>query len=131
MDLKRLRYFITVAEELHFGRAAERLHIVQPALSQGIKLLEAEIGVQLLDRANGPVTLTVPGKVLLVEARRALSQTDRALQMTRAAANGVIGRIEIGFVDHAIWSVLPTILRAFREQYPSVDIGLQEMDAAT
>jgi DNA-binding transcriptional LysR family regulator len=130
MDLKRLRYFVTVAEELHFGRAAERLHIVQPALSQGIKLLEAELGVQLLDRANGPVTLTGPGKVLLVEARRALAQTDRALQMTRAAANGVFGRIEIGFVDHAIWSVLPAVLRAFREQYPSVDIGLHEMDVA-
>jgi DNA-binding transcriptional LysR family regulator len=128
MDIKRLRYFVTVAEDLHFGRAAERLHIVQPALSQGIKQLEAELGVQLLDRSNGPVTLTGPGKVLLVEARRTLSQADRALQMTRAAANGVMGRIEIGFVDHAIWSVLPTILRAFREQFPTVDIGLQEMN---
>ena len=131
MDLRRLRYFTAVAEELHFGRAAERMHVVQSAISQQIKLLEEELGFPLLERSRHSVRLTVPGEIFLPEARDILRRTEEAVQRVRASAGGAVGRLTIGFVDNALWSVLPLILRQFRAQWPAVELSLQPLDRSS
>src|SRR5262249_24470816 len=98
LDVKQLRYFVAVAEELHFGRAAARLHIVQPALSMQIKALEENLGTQLLTRTRQHVALTPTGEVFLGEARRAVEQVERAEAVGRRAVTGEIGRMSIGYV---------------------------------
>ncbi len=128
MELRHLRSFIGVAEQLHFGRAAAQLHIVQSAVSQQILLLEEELGVRLLDRTRHRVALTDAGRVFLPEARKTLVQAEAAARAARAAGVGTVGRLEFGFVDNATWSVLPKILRGFRERYPGVDLQLHEHD---
>jgi len=127
MDLRRLRYFVAVAEELHFGRAAERVHVVQSAISQQIKLLEEEFGFALFERSRNRVTLTVPGEVFLPEARDILRRSEAALHRARASADGTVGRLAIGFVDNVLWSVLPPILRDFRVARPEVELTLRPM----
>jgi DNA-binding transcriptional LysR family regulator len=127
MDLTRMRYFVVLAEELHFGRAALRLNIVQPAISQQTRQLEKELGVRLLDRSSRQVSLTDAGKVFLVEARRVLQQADMARKLARDAAEGVAGELAIGFVDNAIWAVLPGIVREFRARFPLVKLDLKQM----
>jgi DNA-binding transcriptional LysR family regulator len=127
MDLRRLRYFVAVAEELHFGRAAERVHVVQSAISQQIKLLEEEFGFPLFERSSNRVTLTVPGEVFLPEARDILRRAGVALQRARASAEGTVGRLGIGFVDNVLWSVLPPILRDFRAARPEIELSLRPM----
>jgi DNA-binding transcriptional LysR family regulator len=127
MDLRRLRYFVAVAEELHFGRAAERVHVVQSAISQQIKLLEEEFGFALFERSRNRVTLTVPGEVFLPEARDILRRSEAALKRARASADGTVGRLAIGFVDNVLWSVLPPILRDFRIARPEVELTLRPM----
>ncbi|EEP83364.1 HTH-type transcriptional regulator XapR, partial [Burkholderia mallei GB8 horse 4] len=99
MDLKQLRYFVAVAEELHFGRAAKRLFISQPALSFDIRKFEDELGVQLLARTSKSVALTNAGEVLLGEARRLLLQAQEAQRLTIRSASGLAGRLKIGFVN--------------------------------
>ena len=128
MELRRLKCFIAVAECLHFGRAAQRLNIVQSAVSQQIKLLEEELGVKLLKRSRHRVELTEPGRVFLTEARRAVHQTEEAARRARDAGAGKLGRLRLGFVDNALWAVLPPILRTFRDRYPNVDLSLQQLD---
>src|SRR3954452_19517242 len=95
MELRHLRYFVAVAEELHFRRAAERLHIAQPAVSEQIRNLERELGVQLLERTPRSVVLTPPGAVLLEEARRMLRLADDACRATRQAEAGILARVRI------------------------------------
>ena len=92
MELRQLRYFVTVAEELHFGRAAEREHIVQSALSQQVQRLERELGVSLLERSTHHVELTAAGAVFLAEARQILAHADRAAAVARSAADAAAGR---------------------------------------
>jgi len=127
IELRHLRYFIAVAEELHFGRAAERLHMAQPPLSQQIRQLEAELGFQLFHRTRRKVELTEAGHVFLEEARKVLHQMNLAIQTGRQASRGEAGQLTIGFVSSAAYNVLPEVLRHFRNQAPGVTLELQEL----
>jgi DNA-binding transcriptional LysR family regulator len=127
MELRHLRYFIAVAEELHFGRAAERLFMAQPPLSQQIRQLEREMGVTLFKRNNRRVQLTPAGEVFLEEARGILAMVDSAVGKARRAAGGETGWLGIGFVSSVAYDILPTILRQFRERYPEVELVLLEI----
>jgi DNA-binding transcriptional LysR family regulator len=128
MDLRRLRYFVVVAEEQNFSRAAERLHIAQPPLSDQIKRLEGALGVRLFDRSSRGAHLTEAGELLLTEARRLLVQADQTAEMVRRVGEGEVGRLTLGFVPSASNSVLPPVLSRFRERYPDVQLYLQEMN---
>jgi DNA-binding transcriptional LysR family regulator len=128
MDLRRLRYFVAVAEFLHFGRAAQRMHVVQSAISQQIKLLESELGFPLLDRSRSSVKLTEAGRTFLPECRRVLFQADQAVRAARQAAGGRLGTIRVSFIDSALWSLLPPLIRTFRDRYPRVNLELQPRD---
>jgi DNA-binding transcriptional LysR family regulator len=130
MELRHLRYFVAVAEELHVGRAAERLHIVQPALSRQIAALERELDLKLFDRAGGRIMLTEAGIALLEESLLILRRIDSAVAHTKAIARGDLGSLEIGFVGPAMWSVLPAILREYRERFPNVRFHVHETPIA-
>lgn len=126
MEFRHLRYFVAVAEELHFGRAAERLYIVQPALSKQVASLEEELGVRLLNRTKRRVRLTEAGRVFFEEARQILEKAEGAAEAARRAARGQIGRLAIGFIGPATYSILPGVLKAYRERYPDVELALHE-----
>ena len=126
MELRHLKYFVAVAEELHFSRAAERLHVAQPPLSQQIRKLEDELGVRLLERTRRRVQLTDAGRTVLEEARRTLSQADRVLSAARSAAEGSVGFLRVGFSSSAPYTTLPAVLRAFRSRFPGVALSLFE-----
>jgi len=130
MELRHFRYFVAVAEELHFGRAAARLHLAQPPLSRQIHQLEAELGVQLFTRTRRRIQLTPAGAVFLAEARRALAQADQAVAAARRAAQGEHAPLRVGFIGAASYSILPAIVRAFRERCPTVGLTLHEMTTA-
>jgi DNA-binding transcriptional LysR family regulator len=127
MELRHLRYFIAVAEDLHFGRAAERLHIAQSALSQQILSLESELGVSLLHRTKRQVQLTAAGVVFLEDARGIMVQVGQAIERSQRVARGEIGQIRIGFTILSLHSVLPPILQSLRQSHPEVQITLHEM----
>lgn len=129
MDLRQLRYFVAVAEELHFGRAAERAGIAQPPLTQQIQKLERELGCRLLVRGRKTV-LTEPGAVLLEEARTVLRQADRAIENTRRSARGDSGQLTIGVPPSVMLMDLPAVVRKYRERYPSVSFGLRELSTS-
>src|SRR5262249_6692764 len=122
-----MRYFVAVAETLHFGRAAERLHISQPPLSRAIRSLEAALGAELFARTKRRVELTPAGAQLLDEARRTLTQLESAVHQVRAVAAGKQGRLRIGFVSLADYGVLPGLLKAFKAARPGVSLALREM----
>ncbi|MGO9454851.1 MAG: LysR family transcriptional regulator [Candidatus Binataceae bacterium] len=126
MELRHLRYFVAVAEELHFSRAAERPHMAQPPLSQQIRQLEDELGVQLFQRTRRRVQLTDSGRVVLEEARRTLVQADRVVSAAHRAAEGAAGFLRVGFSSSAPYTTLPAILRAFRAQFPGIALNLYE-----
>jgi DNA-binding transcriptional LysR family regulator len=126
IDLRQLRYFVTVAEELHFGRAATRLHMTQPPLSQTIQALEELLGAALFLRSRRAVVLTPAGAALLPEARRMLAQAAELPDLVRRAAAGESGRLSLAFVSSADYSVLPPFLRTYRAEFPQVQIVLQE-----
>ncbi len=131
MELRHLRYFIAVAEELHFSRAAERLHIAQPPLSQQIQQLEAELGVELFHRkTKRQVQLTEAGRVFLQSAYQLLAHLESTIQVTRRTGRGEIGQLRVGFISPAIYSILPIILQEFRQQFPDVELVLQELTTA-
>lgn len=127
MELRHLRSFVAVAEELHFSRAARRLHIEQPALSQQIRQLERELGATLFERTTRRVELTVPGRVLLERARRVLDAVERSVGDTRRAARGELGWLVLGFVDSAAYTLLPPILRELRSRAPDLALELREL----
>jgi LysR family transcriptional regulator, benzoate and cis,cis-muconate-responsive activator of ben and cat genes len=127
IELRHLRYFVAVAEELHFGRAAERLHVTQPGLSQQIQALERALGVALFARTSRRVELTPAGAVLLAEGRRALGQTERALERARRAGRGELGRLTVAAIGSATYDVVPAVLREHRRRYPDVELVLREM----
>ncbi|MBN5480654.1 LysR family transcriptional regulator [Pseudomonas aeruginosa] len=130
MELRHLRYFIAVAEELHFGRAAERLGISQPPLSQQIQALEEEIGARLFERTNRRVELTDAGRLFLDESRQVLAQVDKAVLLARRAHLGKLGELKIGFTSSAPFtSTIPSSIHAFRKAYPDVHLDLQEMSS--
>jgi len=127
VELRHLRYFVAVAEDLHFGRAAERLRIAQPALSRQIQALEEELQVQLLFRNRRRVTITPAGQVFLERARLILVRADEAIVAAQRAGSGVSGSLNLGFVGSATYDVLPAVLRAFTQTFPEVDLILSEM----
>ncbi|HEX2567332.1 MAG TPA: LysR family transcriptional regulator [Burkholderiales bacterium] len=126
-ELWQLRYFIALAERLHFGRAAEALHISQPPLSRAIRGLEARLGVALFARTRRRVELTAEGARLLEEARRVLAQLEHGVQAVRSMASGEEGRLRIGFVSLADYGVLPGLLKAYKAARPRVRLALREM----
>jgi DNA-binding transcriptional LysR family regulator len=126
LELRQLRYFIAVAEELHFGRAAARLHMTQPPLSQAIAALEELLGAPLFLRNRRTVELAPAGTALLPEARRMLLQADALPELARRAAAGEAGRLALAFVTSCDYSVLPTFLRSYSERYPDVHLNLLE-----
>ncbi|WP_433274127.1 LysR family transcriptional regulator [Pseudonocardia xinjiangensis] len=128
LELRLLRYFVAVAEELHFGRAAARLHIAQPSLSVQIRKLEHNIGTVLLLRTSRHVELTAAGEVLLVEARRLLDGAERAAELTRAAAHGARGSLVVGFQANAAAELTPRILSAFQIRHPGVQVEMRSHD---
>lgn len=130
MELRHLRYFVAVADELHFGRAAERLHMTQQPLSQQIRQLEDELGVLLFHRTKRRVQLTEAGKAFLVEARQILLKADRAVEVARLVAQGESGRLKIGFSGFATYSILPKVLRIFHTRFPRVELELEEMTSS-
>ena len=130
MDLRQLRYFVAVAEERHFGRAAQRLHMSQPPLSMQIKALEQDLGVELFERTSRRVALTDAGRLFLERARAILSAVDEAREMARGAELGLQGRLEVGFISSATLSLLPPSLRRFRERYGEVELELRELTSA-
>jgi len=127
IDLRRLRAFVAVAEELHFGRAARRLSMSQPPLSVQIRELERELGAPLLTRTQRRVELTAAGATLLVEARRLLAQAEAAIERTRRTARGELGHLTIGFVSTADYSLLPLLVRRFRARHPDIGLTLREL----
>lgn len=122
MELRHLRYFVAVAEELHFGRAADRLHMAQPPLSQAIRKLEAELGVQLLARSTRRVELTPAGAAYLGRAREILGSVGSAAEEARRVASGIAGHLALGCVGSATYSLMPALARSLREELPGVEI---------
>lgn len=127
VELRHLRYFVAVAEELHFGRAAERLHITQPSLSQQIRKLEALIGAELFDRSSRAVELTPAGEALRVRVKRTFDDVDEAITAARDADLGVIGSFSVGFIETAAIGIVPGAVRRFRETHPRVGLTLREL----
>ncbi|HEY9817895.1 MAG TPA: LysR family transcriptional regulator [Candidatus Obscuribacterales bacterium] len=127
IEFRHLRYFVAVAEELHFGRAAERLHMAQPPLSQQIRQLEEQLGFQLFHRTKRRVTLTEAGQVFLEHSQDLLQQLERAVESGRQASRGEVGQLAIGFVSSATYNVLPMILHEFRDRFPQVNLTLREL----
>ncbi len=129
MDLRRLRYFVTVAEELHFGRAAKKLHITQPPLSQQIQLLEHEVGMRLFHRTRRHVELTSVGKVFLTEARALLQQSEDAMARIRRVQRGEAGRLSIGWMPWSVLTPLPYMIREFCQRFPDVYLDVHSLSA--
>lgn len=127
MELKHLCAFVVLAQELHFGRAAGQLSIVQPALSMQIKQLESGLGVRLLDRNRHSVTLTDAGRVFLPEAQATLHQAARAAEAARASNRGEVGRVRLGFVSSVLPQLLPELIRAVHQRYPRIELELKDM----
>src|SRR5215213_2890459 len=127
MDLRRLRYFVVVAEELSFSRAAQRLRISQPPLSNQIKQLEEELGVQLFKRSSRGVRMTDSGEVLLGDARRIFVQLEQTTRVVQRVGHGEVGRLTLGFVPSASNEMLPSILRKFRQRFPDFEPFQREM----
>jgi DNA-binding transcriptional LysR family regulator len=125
MELRHLRYFVAVAEQRHFGRAAERLHMAQPPLSQQIRQLESELGVTLLTRTTRRVDLTPAGAAYLDHARAILAAVDEAGEVASRIAAGRTGRLMVGCVGSATYSLLPALAKALRSELPDVEFGFR------
>lgn len=130
IDTQRLRVFLAVASDLHFSRAAKRLNMSQPALSQQVRMLERDLQVELFVRTSRVVQLTPAGQALLDAAPHALAEIDRAVDATRQAARGVTGRLTVGSVRTGLGGVLPAIMREFAKVHPQVRFELLQLDTA-
>ena len=130
MELRQLRYFVAVAEERHFGRAAKRLRLSQPPLSAQIKGLEEELGVKLFQRSTRQVALTDAGRTFLERAEGILEAVEEAKEAAKGANEGVRGRLEIGFISSATLGLLPPAIRLFRERFGGIEIELRELTSA-
>jgi len=128
VELKHLRAFVVLAQQLHFGRAAKRLHVSQPALSFEIRKFEEQLGVQLLARTNKSVALTNSGQVLLSEARTLLQQAAEAERLTVRSAQGLAGRLRVGFVNSMLYRGLSEAVKRFEADHPALEIVLTEMN---
>lgn len=130
MELRQLRYFVAVADELHFGRAAERLHMTQPPLTVAVRKLEAELGVELFERTTRSVSLTAAGRMFRQRAGAVLDDLDAAVADLGDVAAGVSGRVRIGFVSSASYSVLPRGLQAFQDLRPRIRLEPRSLTSA-
>lgn len=126
LELRQLRYFLAVAEEMHFGRAAGKLNMTQPPLSQAIKALEANIGARLFIRTTRSIALTAAGSALIPEARKLLLQANALPLLVQRAASGETGGLSLAFISIADYSILPPFLRQFRQHHEDVRIELRE-----
>ena len=124
MELKQLQLFVAVAEDLHFGRAAERMYIAQPALSQHIRRLERELGVELFDRRGRNVKLTAPGRAFVAEARRVVEQSERAATVARRAGEGSAGVLTLGYYPAVAASVVPFLVQPYLDRSPGMSVHL-------
>lgn len=131
MNLVRLRYFLVLAEELHFGRAAERLHMAQPPLSQQIRQLEKELEVKLFDRTTRRVELTAAGNLLFQQAQQLVHHADSLERLMNEHRLGETGELRIGFVDSAAYEVMPQLVRAHRARYPGIKLRFHHMSSET
>jgi DNA-binding transcriptional LysR family regulator len=129
MELRHLRYFVAVADQQSFSRAAKRLHISQSAISEQIADLESELGVKLLERGSRKTELTQSGTVLLVHARRLLHEATHAIQEAQRAERGEVGTLRIGFFGGGLGDGFPQLIRSFRELYPRVELALVELSS--
>ena len=127
MEIRDLRYFVAVADEQSFTKAAAALGIAQPSLSQQIKKLEAELGIELFHRTKRSVRLTSPGRTMLPEARSLLSQAEVTREVARLAAGGRLGELTIGFIEATVFALLPGLISAFRSRYPDIAVSLREL----
>ncbi|MGY2489256.1 LysR family transcriptional regulator [Cupriavidus sp. CP313] len=127
MDVRQMRYFLAVAEELNFGRAAERLHMAQPPLTRQIRALEEQIGVRLFERGNRGTELTEAGKRLLQDVPNILALTQLAEEQARLAGAGLLGRLDVGIFSAGILNVVPRLLARFHTSRPEVQISLHNM----
>jgi|LauGreSBDMM110SN_4_FD.fasta_scaffold02791_1 DNA-binding transcriptional LysR family regulator len=130
MNQRRLRHFTVVAETLNFSRAAERLHIAQPALSTSIQKLEAELGARLFDRGTSGVQLTTAGRAALLEARRILFHGESLQRAVRAVTDGTAGQLRVGFVGSAIYHLVPTLIPTYRLEFPNVELILRDITSS-
>src|SRR5688572_8531295 len=130
VELRHLRYFVAVAEELHFGRAAQRVGIAQPALSQQIRRLEEEVGVELFHRTRRKVELSAAGRAMEGRARQALAAADAAIDAARRAARGEAGHLTVGFIETAATTIVPLAVRRLRAEHPDVGLTLRELGVA-
>jgi len=126
IEIRQLRYFLTVAELLHFGRAALKLNMTQPPLSQAIQALEIQIGVSLFVRNTRNIRLTAAGLALIPEAQKILNQAQALPEFLQRVATGKTGQISLAFVSIADYSILPNYLRQFRQMHDCVQIELRE-----
>ena len=126
MELHDLRYFVAVAEDLHFGHAAKRLHMTQPALSRQIQALEAELNMQLFQRTKRTVQLTMAGHTFFEEAKQILTHTERAIQKTQQVARGEVGQLRLSFTASALRSIVPEVVPVFRKRHPDVQLTMNE-----
>jgi DNA-binding transcriptional LysR family regulator len=127
MELRQLRFFVVLAEELNFHRAAERLHVSQPPLSQHIRALENELGAQLFLRTTRKVILTEPGRAFLEQARKILADVDTAVRLTQRVEEGQAGRLTLGFIHSTAYTLLPLVLQRSRQTLPEVEVRLREL----
>lgn len=127
MELRQLRYFVTVAEELHFARGAERLHIAQQSLSFQIKQLEEELGTALFERTTRRVELTAAGSAFLKEIEIVFEHLQKAVERARMAGRGELGQLVVGYHSTTLYNILPSAMRLFRERFPNVSVKLQEI----
>lgn len=130
VELRHLRYFIAVAEEMNFRRAAEKLNMTQPPLSQQIQQLEAELGFALFHRKGRSISLTDAGAVFLKHVRQLLAELESAIQQSRRVDRGALGSLSIGFVETALYRGLPDVIKRFQSQFPEVELSLKRLTSA-
>ncbi|MCG1019013.1 MULTISPECIES: LysR family transcriptional regulator [Burkholderiaceae] len=130
MDLKQMRYFLAVAQERNFGRAAQRLHIAQPPLTRHIHAMEAQLGVTLFVRSARGAQLTEAGRTLLAEVPNILALAQRATEQTQLAGQGLIGRLDVGIFSSGVLQVIPQLLATFHTERPRIKIGLHNLTKA-
>ena len=127
LESRQLRYFVAVAEELHFGRAAERLNMSQPPLSQQIRQLEQQLQSRLFERSQRSVRLTSAGELLLAQAHGILSRLDVTAELVQAAVRGEAGLLRLGYTAASAYGLVPALIRAYKQRYPAVEVILHEM----
>lgn len=127
IELRHLRYFVVLAEELHFGRAAQRLHIAQPPLSQQIKQLEEELGVQLFERSKKRVQLTEAGQLFFEKVGQLFLEFEQTIQQVQQVSRGETGRLVVGFTGSAPYTIMPKIIPVYRQHFPAIQLVLKEV----